>query len=76
MASIPRDRFAGIRPVQVSDQATLRKPLENIGQATLKPLDLAGCREITLNADAAAGSIRVELLNDEGASAFPDTPRK
>jgi hypothetical protein len=66
MASIPRDRFAGIRPAEKSDQATLRKPLENVGQVTLKPLDLGGCREIELNADAATGAIRVELLHEEG----------
>lgn len=66
MASIPRDRFAGLRPVAKSAQATLRKPLENVGQVTLKPLDLKGCTEITLNADAAQGSIRVELLNEDG----------
>lgn len=65
-ASIPRDRFAGIRPVAKSDQPTLRTPLENIGQVTLKPVDLAGCREITVNADAAGGSVRIELLNEEG----------
>ncbi len=66
MASIPRDRFAGIRPVARSDQLTLRKPLENVGQVTLKPLDLAGCSGITINADASGGAIRVELLNEEG----------
>jgi hypothetical protein len=66
MAFIPRDRFAGIRPVARSEQVTLKKPLENIGQVTLKPLDLRGCREITLNADARNGSIRVELLTEDG----------
>lgn len=66
MASIPRDRFAGLRPVARSEQVTLRKPLENVGQVTLKPFDLKGCSEITLNADAGQGSIRVELLNEDG----------
>jgi hypothetical protein len=66
MASIPLDRFAGLRPVDKSEQLTLRKPLKNIGQVTLKPLDLQGCTAITLNADASNGSIRVELLNEEG----------
>jgi hypothetical protein len=66
LAVIPRDRFAGIRPVPVSDQPTLRKPVANIGQITLRPLDLSGCRELTLNADAAHGSIRVEVMNEEG----------
>lgn len=67
MASIPRDRFAGIVPVPKSDQTTLlKRPLENIGQVTFKPLDLAGTREITINADASKGSIAVELLNEDG----------
>jgi hypothetical protein len=66
MASIPLDRFAGLRPVPKSSQATLRKPLENIGQVTLRPLDLSACRAITVNADATKGTIRVELLNEDG----------
>lgn len=65
-ATIPRDRFAGIRPVSRSEQATLAKPLDRIGQITLKPLDLRGITRITLNAEASRGSIRVELLNSRG----------
>jgi hypothetical protein len=65
MASIPLDRFAGLRPVAKSAQATLRKPLENIGQVTLKPLDLAGCGAMTVNG-IAEGAIRVELLTHDG----------
>lgn len=66
LASIPRDRFGGIKPVAVSDQKTLSKPLTNIGQATFRPLDLAGVTEIVINADASKGNVRVEVLNDEG----------
>jgi hypothetical protein len=66
MASLPLDRFAGLRPVARSGQVTLRKPLENIGQVTLKPLDLTGCTEITINADASHGAVRVELLTEQG----------
>jgi hypothetical protein len=67
MASVPRDRFAGIVPVPKSDQITLlKKPLENVGQVTFKPLDLAGTREITINADASKGSVAIELLNEDG----------
>jgi hypothetical protein len=68
LARIPRDRFAGLRSVDRSDQKTLKKPLEKVGQVTLKPLDLTGCREIDVNADAAAGegAVRVELLTEEG----------
>jgi hypothetical protein len=66
MASIPLDRFAGLRPVAKSEPSTPPRPLENIGQVTLKPLDLKGCTEIAVNADCGDGSLRVELLNEEG----------
>lgn len=66
LATIPRDRFAGLRPVERSAQPTLRQPLDHVGQVTLKPLDLTGCREITVNADAAGGSVRPELLTEDG----------
>ena len=65
-ASIPLDRFAGIRPVEKSSQSTLRKPLENIGQVTLKPINLSAYNEITVNTDASKGSVRVEILNEDG----------
>ena len=66
LATMPRDRFAGIRPVAKSDQPTLKSPLDHIGQVTFKPLDLADCQSIKLNADASEGTIRVELLHEEG----------
>jgi hypothetical protein len=66
MATIPMDRFGGIRPVAKSEQSTLRKPLENIGQVTLKPVELSGVTTITLNTDATKGQVRVELLNADG----------
>jgi len=66
MASIPRDRFAGIAPLPKSDQPTLEKPLEHIGQITLKPIRLGDYREIRMNADASSGSIAVEVLDAEG----------
>ncbi len=65
-ASVPVDRFAGIRPVKLSAQSTLKKPLKNIGQITLKPMNLKGIRQITVNADATGGEIRVEVLNSDG----------
>jgi len=40
--------------------------METIGQITLKAIDLSNCRNITLNADAIGGSIRVEVLNSQG----------
>jgi hypothetical protein len=67
MVSIPRDRFAGIRPTARSDQKTLAEPLERIGQITLKSIDLRGRTELTVNgATEAGGSIRVEILDEEG----------
>lgn len=65
-ASIRLDRFAGIRSVAKSGQPTLSKALEHIGQVTLKPIDLAKVKRITLNADASGGSVRVELLDSRG----------
>lgn len=65
-ASITLDRFAGIRPVAVSAQSTLKKPLENIGQVTLKPLCLNGVRNISINSDASAGAVWLEILNEDG----------
>jgi len=66
LATIPRDRFAGIRPVAVSDQATVAKPHEHVGQVTLKPMDLSDVKALTLNADASEGEIRVEVLGASG----------
>jgi hypothetical protein len=67
MVRLPLDRFGGVRPVAKSDQVTLlKRPLENIGQLTFKPLDLAGVTSISINADAGKGSVRVELLNADG----------
>lgn len=54
MATIPRDRFAGLRPI------------EKFGQITFKEIQLNNCQAITLNADASAGSIRAEILNADG----------
>ncbi len=65
-ASIGLDRFAGIRPVALSAQSTLKRPLENIGQITLKPIDLTDIHSISINADASDGSVRVEVLNEDG----------
>jgi len=67
LATIPRDRFAGVRPVERSDQPTLQKPLEHVGQVTLNPIELTGATEITVNADAGGdGEVRVELLDETG----------
>ena len=54
IAILPLDRFAGIRP------------LEKIGQITLRSRSLATTESITVNADASQGNIRVELLDATG----------
>jgi hypothetical protein len=65
LATMPRDRFAGLQTVPRSAQPTLKHPLENIGQVTLKPMRL-GASEITVNADATAGAVRAEILDADG----------
>ena len=67
-ASIPSDRFAGIRPVALSAQSTLKEPLEHIGQITLKARSLESISEILINADASSdgANVRVEILNEDG----------
>lgn len=54
LATLPRDRFVALCPQQQR------------GQVTLKPIDLTACHALTLNANAAQGVIRVELLDEEG----------
>ena len=55
LATMPLDRFAGVRPI------------DKIGQITLKPLNLPSfTRGITLNADATNGKILVEVLDKDG----------
>jgi hypothetical protein len=54
MASMPRDRFAALYPQG------------EVGQVTLRPLDLTGCQSLTLNANASSGSVQAEVLNADG----------
>lgn len=54
LATLRRDRFAGLRPV------------DRTAQITLKPLDLGSCRAITINAGAAQGAVRPEMLDENG----------
>jgi len=53
-ATVPRDRFAGVRPI------------DTVGQITLKPLEAKTCRKIMLNTDASSGAIRAEILTENG----------
>ena len=52
--------------INVGDQITLKKPLEKIGQITMKPIDFTGRQELLVNADATGGSIRIEILDEDG----------
>ena len=54
LAMMPRDRFASLYPQG------------EVGQVTLRPRDLTGCRALTLNAAAAQGSVEVEVLDAAG----------
>lgn len=54
LATLPLDRFAGLRPI------------EQIGQITLRPQSLLGALGLSLNANASSGTIRIELLNASG----------
>lgn len=54
LATLPRDRFVALCPQQ------------EVGQVTLKPVDLTNYHSLTLNANAGQGVISVELLDEEG----------
>jgi hypothetical protein len=54
LATLPLDRFAGL------------KPLERIGQITLKPRSLNSVKRITVNTAAVKAAVRVELLDAQG----------
>jgi hypothetical protein len=66
LASIPLDRFAGIRSRERSDQRSIGGVIENRGQVTLRALDLTGVRRLTVNADARDGWVKAELLDPRG----------
>jgi flagellar hook assembly protein FlgD len=51
---MPLDRFAYL------------KPIDRFGQVTLKPVELNKYKGISLNADAASGVVRVEILDENG----------
>jgi hypothetical protein len=65
LATLPLDRFAGIRSELQPPTAKVKKPA-NVGQITLKPFDLRNTKAITINADASAGAVRAELLTEDG----------
>lgn len=65
-AFTPRDRFVALSPdprVPVKGKPGAPNP---IGSVTLRALDLAGVQQLTVNANAARGAVRVELLSEDG----------
>lgn len=54
LASLRRDRFAGL------------SPMGKIAQVTFKPMDLQRCESLWINADASNGRIRCEVLDGDG----------
>ena len=66
VATLPRDRFAGIAPQARTDLSTQRQPVESVGQVTLKKRSITALRSMELNANAEVGCIRVELLDGAG----------
>ena len=54
LATMPRDRFASLRP------------RDKVAQITTKPVELGRATQLTVNADASRGAILVELLDANG----------
>ena len=65
MVSLPLDRFAGLRSEPQSPTAKMKSP-PDIGQVTLKPLDLVGRTEIYVNANTTEGAVWCEILDAHG----------
>lgn len=75
LARMKIDRFAGIAPDPRASLGNrnpsdpnrkLEPPANTIGQITCKLRDLSGVQSISLNADASGGSVRLEILNEDG----------
>ncbi len=80
LATTLKDRFVAIIPNPGSNlrnslkvsRDTVGKEVpppakpNTIGQVTLRPLDLTGVKEISVNADASQGKIWVEILDEDG----------
>lgn len=65
LVSLPLDRFAGLRSEPQPPTAKVKSP-PDIGQVTLKPLDLAGRTEIYVNANTTKGAVWCEILDEHG----------
>lgn len=65
LVTLPLDRFAGLRSEPVPPTAKVKSP-PDLGQVTLKALDLSGVGGIRINADAEGGGVRCEILDEDG----------
>lgn len=70
LATTPKDRFVAVvinpeTPVK-GQKKNAPKKVNTIGNVTLKPMDLSGLKEVTLNADSGEGSLQMEILNEDG----------
>lgn len=65
LVTLPLDRFAGIRSQPVAPTKKVPNP-PDIGQLTLRPLDLSGRTELLVNADASQGAVWAEVLDEDG----------
>lgn len=70
LAVTPRDRFVAVEvnpEAPVWNQKKDRPKIPNtLAHVTFRPLDLTNVSRITLNADATIGSVRLEVLNEDG----------
>ncbi len=65
LVTLPLDRFAGLRSQPGAPTTKIKSP-PDIGQITLKPLDLKGRTEIYINANATGGAVWCEVLDENG----------
>ena len=65
MVSLPLDRFSCLRSQPEAPSPKMKSP-PDIGQITLKPLDLAARTEVYVNANAAGGAVWCEILDENG----------
>jgi hypothetical protein len=65
LATLPLNRFAGIRTEPEAPTAKIKNP-PDIGQITFKPMDLKGRTELYVNANAVGGAVWAEVLDEDG----------
>jgi hypothetical protein len=65
LVSLPLDRFVGLRSEAQPPTPKVKNP-PDIGQITLKPVDLGGRAEIYVNANTMNGAVWCEILDEQG----------